>query len=150
MDDDIPVELGDEYRLIANVAQEMIEGFRENTMERVDVARSASPFMKIASLIKDKFFRDEKEARVVAMRLKRGGGEDASHEVHVRHIRGNAVPYIKLFEKRLFGKHSPIEAIIIGPHPDRERRREALSMVLEAKGLTQIAVVQSEVPYLGG
>ena len=83
------------------------------------------------------------------MRLKVASQEYVPPEVFIRHQNSRPVPFIKLFEGRLFGENGPIESIIIGPHPDKEHRKEALSIFLDAKGLRGIDIIESEVPYLG-
>lgn len=143
-----PLELTNEYALIGKVAQEMIVGILNDSLGGIDIERSAQAFMKVASVIKDNFFENEREARVVLLRLKTVMGEYVPPSVFIRHHQSRAVPYIKLFEKRLLGEQSPIESIIIGPHPDRDRREEALRLFLDARGLATIELFQSDVPYL--
>lgn len=150
VDGSIPKQLSAEYSDIGKVAQEMIVGIANGNLEEVDIGGSASPFMKVASIIKDDYFTSENEARLVYMRFKDHSSEEGQPEVLIRHQRGRAIPYIKLFADVLLGSKSPVEAIIIGPHPDRVHRKEALSIYLEARGLQHIEIVQSEVPYIGG
>ena len=148
--DVVPAELSNEYRIIGEVAQEMIEGLLAERFDEARIEKSGQAFMKVASLIKDAFFEGEREARIALLRLKVGIQAYTPKNVYIRHQQGRAIPYVKLFEGELTAEKSPIEAIIIGPHPDRERRLKALSLYLEAKGLTDIKVIQSNVPYLGG
>ena len=106
--------------------------------------------MKVASIIKDGYFRSENEARLVYMRFKKRGDDVFYPDIQIRHRESTSIPYIRLFEGSFLGDRSPLESIIIGPHPDRDRRREALMIYLEGRGLGHIEVLQSEVPYLGG
>lgn len=145
----VPPELSSEYDAIGKLAQEMIEAILHERLEQVDVTKGGQAFMSVASRIKDAFFEEEQEARIVLLRLKEPVGGYVPPEVFMRHTKGGAVPYVKLFEGRLLADTNPIEAIVTGPHSDRERRVEALSLYLEAKGLKEISVVQSNVPYLG-
>ena len=146
----IPAELKGDYEIIGDVSQKMVEALLNGSLQELDVSASAASFMRIASVIKDAFFEDENEARLVAMRLNAGVDKYVPPKVFVRHGNQRAVPYIKLFESRLLGDGCPIASIIIGPHPDRERRKEALELFLDSRGLGRIQVFQSEVPYLGG
>ena len=149
-DDAVPPELKKDYDEVGKMAQAMVSCLLNNTLDSLNVAQAAWPFMRIASVIKDGYFKSEKEARLVAIRYKKTVEGNSPPAIHVRHSEGGAVPYIKLFEDILFGENCPVEAIIIGPHPQREKRRDVVSLALEARGLTSIDVIQSEVPYLGG
>lgn len=146
----VPEILKDDYETIGKVSQEMIEALLNDNLNNLDVSKSAASFMRIASVIKDAFFEGEKEARLVSLRLKAPGEKYIPPQIFVRHSDHRAMPYIKFFEGRLLGDQCPIESITIGPHPDRERRREALLLFLQANGLERIGVFESEVPYLGG
>jgi hypothetical protein len=66
--------------------------------------------------------------------------------IRSRLYQGTSVPYVELFEtvQRL-----PIERIIVGPHKDKEERVESLKIYLKGKGLSDIKVDCSEIPYIG-
>jgi hypothetical protein len=127
----------------------MIAAIVKGELEKVDAMPSANAFWRISSMLKDEYFRDEQEARVVAMVLKDGRAGNPRHKIYVRHSDGLSVPYIKLFEESLLKEMCPIEAIIIGPHPENPRRKRALQSYLQNANLGSIEVVQSDVPYVG-
>jgi hypothetical protein len=60
------------------------------------------------------------------------------------------VPYINLFNEitSKSGKQLPIQHVIVGPHPDRERRKMAVEELLRQNG-TQADVLLSAIPYVG-
>ena len=149
LEDDTPKALRDDFEIFGTVAQQMVVGRLAENFDHVEIDKAAQPFMRLASVIKDEYFKNEGEARLVAMRYRAEVGGRVSPKICVRQSASGAIPYIKLFEGRLFGKNCPIEAIIIGPHPNRERRAEALSILLESRGWAAIKVIPSEVPYLG-
>ncbi len=149
-DGKVPAELEADYSVIGKLSQEMIVGILKSELEKIDINASAPAFMRIASVIKDAYFEGERESRLVSLRLNKPLGDYTPPEVFIRHQGSRAVPYIKLFEGSILGEQSPIEAVIIGPHPDRGRREEALSTYLSARGLENIKIFHSEVPYLGG
>ena len=146
--DDVPPELKSDYEAIGKVAQEMILGILTNSLDKINLDPSAKAFMRVASVIKNRFFKDEKEARLVSMRLRVAYEGYTAPNVFIRHQQSRPVPYIKLFENVLLGEKSPIEGIIVGPHSEKSRRVEALSLFLEARGLSRINIYQSDVPYL--
>jgi hypothetical protein len=143
------VALKEDYATIADVAKQMVEGSVKNDMRGVDVGRSAAPFSRVSSLLEDAYFRDEAEARIMLLRPHVKLDEADMHELKVRHRNGVTIPYIELFHETLFGDNSPIEAILIGPHSERERRRSGLEIYLKGHGLQSIEVIDSEVPYIG-
>jgi len=142
-------ELKKQYQVIASVAKEMIAALVKNELEQVDVFRSADPFWRVSSMLKDQYFKDEQEARLVALVLKQGRPGNPRHKIHVRHNDGLSIPFIKLFEGILLGERCPIEAIIIGPHTEKSRRERALRSYLHGMNLGFIEVIQSNVPYIG-
>ena len=63
--------------------------------------------------------------------------------------RGLAVPYIDLFENISIssGKRLPITRIIVGPHPEKDKRRKAVEILLQQHGI-EAPVSVSAIPYL--
>jgi hypothetical protein len=137
-----------DYETLATVAQSMIEGMAKDDFSNVDIAKSADPFWRISSMLKDEYFRDEAEARIVGLLMNAGRPGNRQHTIHVRHRDGVSIPYIKLFEHSLLDENCPIETIIIGPHPERVRRYRALATFLRHAKLSFIEVVESDVPYI--
>ncbi|MDD4957648.1 MAG: DUF2971 domain-containing protein [Candidatus Omnitrophica bacterium] len=67
-------------------------------------------------------------------------------KIHSRDRIGTSVPYVKLFEGE---KSLPIEKIVVGPHRDKNKRVESLKVYLRSKGLNNIEVQASDIPYIG-
>jgi Protein of unknown function (DUF2971) len=63
---------------------------------------------------------------------------------------GTTVPYINLFEgiTGSLGKHLPIKRIIVGPHPEKEKRKLAVEKLLSQHNI-EADVSVSEIPFLG-
>jgi DUF2971 family protein len=63
---------------------------------------------------------------------------------------GIAVPYLNLFEDGVstLGRRLPIKRIIVGPHPEKEKRKSAVESLLNQNNV-QAQVTVSEIPYLG-
>jgi hypothetical protein len=65
---------------------------------------------------------------------------------------GCPIPYIELLAPPPGGSTRellPIRRIIVGPHRDKEQRREAVQLVIDEIGI-QTEVTISEIPYIGG
>jgi len=67
-------------------------------------------------------------------------------KIQNRWCKGTSVPYVELFETipRL-----PRERIVVGPHKDKEKRIESLTIYLKSKGLQDIKVDCSVISYIG-
>jgi len=63
---------------------------------------------------------------------------------------GTAIPYLNLFEgiTSFSGKRLPIKRIIIGPHPEKEKRKFAVKKLLSQYNI-EADVSVSAIPYLG-
>ena len=57
--------------------------------------------------------------------------------VDFRNGNGISVPYIKLFGPQSSGKtiHLPISRVIVGPHPDKLKRQQAVALLLKQHGV---------------
>jgi hypothetical protein len=120
-----------------------------DNLENVDFGKSLAPFLSLICSSKDPFFAPEKEARVTIFHpLKVDNIPTVPHEVNIRHAGAVPVPYLKILEGLLLSEDCPIDRIVIGPHPDAERRRIALTSFLRSKKLGSIEVAQSTVPYI--
>lgn len=107
---------------------------------------------------KHRGFREEAEIRIVALRsvpkvrdLEVTDGElRPQREVAFRSKAGILIPYIKLFGRNELGSdaHLPIRKIIVGPHPEKTKRRAAVERLLRENGI-DAAVTESSIPYLG-
>lgn len=115
------------------------------------------PIMCLATRHKHRGFREEREVRISLLEL---GVTDiaTAHEqgdkrlakpvsYHVRN--GMLVPYVALFERPDGVKASlPIEKIVVGPHPDKVKRKRSIEILLAQNNITAPVVV-SDIPYIG-
>lgn len=103
-------------------------------------------------------FREECEVRLAAVRLPkrllkevRGMGEQGPPNKPVLFFprSGVLVPYISFFdnipdeERKL-----PIKGIVVGPHPEKQKRQRAVQMLLEEIEI-DVPVTVSDIPFLG-
>ncbi|MGD0191496.1 MAG: hypothetical protein ABSD74_12215 [Rhizomicrobium sp.] len=147
---EVPAGLKDAYGEVCNSATEMADyEVSQHRTVAPDYAVAGGAFMHIVSRTKDAFFKREAEARIVVFRSRVEQTGFRWHPFFIRHAAALPIPYIKLFEDQLFGEHLPIERIIIGPHPERERRQFVLREFLRQKKLLdKIQIAVSEVPYV--
>lgn len=116
------------------------------------------PILSQAVRHKHRGFSEEQEVRVAAVRLTRKLLEsaDGAHgnvpphkTVSFYPRKGVLVPYIAFFDAIPDDQRKlPIQEIIVGPHPDKLKRKKAIEMRLEELGLN-VPVRVSEIPYLG-
>lgn len=116
------------------------------------------PTAILACCHKHRGFREEAEVRIVAApwnaevreENRKHGNSLPVKRVHFATKNGVHVPYIKLFGQQSNGNASklPITKVIVGPHPDRLKRRKAVELLLEQYG-TEAEVTVSDIPYLG-
>lgn len=146
---EIPDLLRTQYDTVGQFAQIISEeNMRGTALSKTDFGPMAGPLLEIMCLLKDDYFRLEKEARLVVLRRQSPLGLEKFHDLHIRHAGGVSVPYVKLFEGNLFGENCPLERIIIGPHADNTRRVVALRTYLKAQALNHIEITVSSVPYV--
>jgi hypothetical protein len=101
-------------------------------------------------------FAEENEVRIVAIPANKQILEEARrHNLPVSEIprhaylrHGTTVPCIRLFEGDGSYAHKPlpIKRVIVGPHPEKERRQRAVEILLRQLGI-DIPVSISEIPY---
>jgi len=138
-----------EYEQIGKYAQTIFESrIKARAPGDSEITGLTIPFVKIISLLKDDYFSNEAEARIVAFRPQKKIEDHARHAVAYRQTDGFGIPYIKIFDGSLLGEHCPIERIIIGPHSDNKRRRLAVETFLKIEGLEKIEVTTSQVPFI--
>jgi hypothetical protein len=113
-----------------------------------NVSAAIPVFCRIISLLKDAYFEQENEARIVVMRP-HAEIQNQIDKVYIRERNSQLIPYIKLFEGMLLNEAGVIEKIIVGPHENNLRRVAALQTFLRANGLDHIEIAVSNVPYLG-
>lgn len=147
--DELRKKYAPELKVFSDIAVEFVEEMLLKRPRVTDLYGAALPFQKITGALKDGFFSREEEARITVWRLVPRETSLPYYHVEIRHRDGLSFPYIKLFSERLFSPMNPIEAIIIGPHPERELREVALKTYLRSAGLNEIDVRSSNAPYMG-
>lgn len=115
------------------------------------------PITSLSCRYKHRGFAEEAEVRIVAIptsneiyKLARQHDPLPRKEINFRPDNGVLVPYIKLFgheQGHDLGK-LPIMRIIVGPHPDKERRQKAVMLLLDRYGI-EAEVIISGIPYRG-
>lgn len=109
------------------------------------------PLVEMAIRHKHLGFKEEREVRIIAVpRKPKFASKIANPKALVDYSfylrKGGLIPHLKLFE----GEELPIKRIIIGPHPDQNKRLEAVRGLLIQRGLDgNIKVVKSDIPYIG-
>jgi hypothetical protein len=115
------------------------------TMDISDLAGSKPideyflPFIEYAPFLKEPHFREECEYRLVATCFRASTGV-ATKDQKYKPIKfkarsdGSLTPYIELFQG--FKERLPIHSIIIGPHPNQQGQKEAVELLLEARGIS--------------
>jgi hypothetical protein len=103
-------------------------------------------------------FREESEVRIVAVpanaellkESQKAGDNKLKKPIQFASRNGILVPYIALFE-RLSNNHAaklPIIKVIVGPHPEKRKRQQAVELLLDQFGI-RAEVSVSGIPYLG-
>lgn len=117
-----------------------------------------NPITTLSCTHKHRGFNEEDEIRIVAIptdnrflgEMKKIGHAQPKKRIQYRAKNGVLIPYIALFEQepnKDFIK-LPIKKIIVGPHPDKLRRKEAIESLLEQRDI-KAEVTVSDIPYLG-
>jgi hypothetical protein len=144
-----PPTLRAQYAVLESVASKIVENMClgiDLQELKLEVESIFIPFVRIVPFIKDSCFEHEREGRVVFYRHKVVPSGRRNNILSIAARGAFGVPYVSLFEGQLLGPDSPIERIIIGPHPECVRRKVALESYLTSKGF-QIEVSESELPY---
>lgn len=101
------------------------------------------------AFLKHKGFEEEKEYRFCVMPSSKGVPCDSSRaikKIETRNSGGTLVSYIRLFER---SGNLSIKGICVGPHHEKESRRESIKTYLGSIGLDKVEVFSSEIPYIG-
>jgi hypothetical protein len=116
------------------------------------------PITALSCLHKHSGFREENEVRIVSIPSNELLFEESKHIGDVRPSKpimsiarnGVLVPYIQLFGNSIDGKQRklPICRVIVGPHPNKLKRQNAVEVLLQQHGI-DAPVVASDIPYLG-
>jgi len=153
-DDKIRGELGDDFDAIANsISRFLLSDGSADALEPIYYA-----LVKCASRYKHWGFHEEKEVRIVVIPHSKQVLQFTKPEWRATHERplgyfpraGTPVPFINLFEgiTHLPDKPLPITRIIVGPHPEKDKRKHAVERLLSRYGLP-IPVSASQIPFLG-
>lgn len=115
------------------------------------------PVVSLATRYKHAGFHEEQEVRIVvlpstiedtAVARRRGDGPQRK-QLHFTAQGGLPIPRISLFNRPGTEKVAlPIKKVVVGPHPDKMRRKKAVEMLVAENGL-DAAVVASGIPFIG-
>jgi len=115
------------------------------------------PVISLSTRHKHRGFREESEVRIAVVtpndetirEARKAGNNRLKKPVYFTPRGGVLVPHIALFE-RPAGEAAtlPIRKIIVGPHPEKLKRKEAIEMLLDQLKI-EAKVVASDIPYLG-
>lgn len=119
--------------------------YKIRTSEGVDteqaneaVAWFCSEIAKLAPLFKNEGFHEEAEWRVIV--------ESPNQQTKFRAGKSFLVPYIEIdFLKAQ--ENYPLEKIIVGPGSNQQRNEESVKVLLKEKGLGEVEIECSEIPY---
>lgn len=114
------------------------------------------PVTMLSTLYKHWGFSEEQEVRVVAIPLhpeavevSKSQSSDKKQKVaQFLPKEGLLVPYIEMFRRNSGDRKLPIKRVIVGPHPDKEKRVASAKGLLEAQGY-DVPVIASDIPYIG-
>jgi hypothetical protein len=116
-----------------------------------------APMMSLSTRHKHAGFREEREIRIAAITLQAKDIDNARKAGDNRQIKpisfaprgGVLSPYIALFD--FLSKENgilPIKQIVVGPHPEKLKRKIAIEIMLDQIGINADVVV-SQIPYIG-
>ncbi len=115
------------------------------------------PVISLATRHKHRGFREESEVRISAMipndetikEARKAADYLPKKPVYFTPRGGVLVPHIALFERPDGGAaRLPIKKIIVGPHPEKMKRKKSIEMLLGQLEI-EAKVVASDIPYLG-
>ncbi|MBI5922080.1 MAG: DUF2971 domain-containing protein [Betaproteobacteria bacterium] len=148
----LPETLEDEHKVQDAIRQFVVSGARE-LLEQM-----YQPLVQLSIRSKHRGFQEESEVRIAALRSvprvwreeKRDGEARPQKELFFRPRSGLLIPYVKLFGTSNLGRNAvlPIRKVIVGPHPDKTKRRESVERLLQQHGIAA-DVIESSIPYLG-
>jgi len=152
-DEEMHDEFGDHIDAIQKSWEQVLQ-----TGDHGVLGKTYSPFFACACRYKHRGFGEEREFRIVTIptprqvvQIANAKGETLLPEKPVSHFsrNGAAVPYLNLFEDITVSarKRLPIKRIIVGPHPEKEKRKTSVESLLKQHEI-QAEVSVSEIPYL--
>jgi len=141
------------------VKKSIFEFFTTNEKDKLDPIYDKISYL--SCIYKHWGFHEERELRMVLIRThktvlekERKLGENSRPQKTVKYIQRNGclVPYICLFD---FGDMAnsgptglPIKRVIVGPHPDKEKRKKSVESLLNQYEI-DAEVSMSTIPYIG-
>jgi len=144
-------DLAPELECLAKHVEQHIAQLKIGQEPVLDSSTAYPAFVKCISRYKHRGFKEENEVRVVAIpaptkkravNLFRSARPEKA--VKFREKSGGLAPYIDLFDG--LSRELPIDRIIIGPHREKEKRAQAMRIMLRN---TNIQVSISDIPYIG-
>ena len=149
----------EEFRESESVITSFFSSFLESDRYPNDLEKIYPALTQCACRYKHRGFSEEKEVRVVAIpnnkevcEYARAVGMIVNEMPRGHFMRSGAlVPIIDVLKGVTFipTKCLPIKRIIVGPHPNKEKRRRAVEMLLDQYGIKKADVLVSDIPYLG-
>ena len=148
------------YSNLLNYSNSIIKSCKErrSSLDSYAIEKMYHSLVECVCRYKHGGFKEEKEVRIVAIPLNREAiqsennkGKHAEGKPKKQFLRsGNIIPYIDLFEgiTGLPDKRLPIQRIIVGPHPEKLKRKKAIEILLEQEGI-DAEVMVSGIPFLG-
>lgn len=145
--------------IVSESAEDLVfEGDEEKFQEKAMVL--FEPILALATRHKHGGFSEEKEVRMTMIPVTedevlekdlRESETKIKKGIQYRIRNGMLVPFINLFENTSTDADIdglPITKIIIGPHPDREKRKKSIESMLKQLNINADVFI-SEIPYLG-
>ena len=156
MSDDSP--LAEEIQEAEATLRASIVAFMKNKRPE-DLEPTYGAVTTLSCLYKHWGFHEEREVRVIAIPPEATVIEAArAAKIHkqARPLKtlirdGCPVPYLTLFASEASNANRqlvPIKRIIVGPHKEKEQRKQAVELLLSSNGL-RATVSTSEIPYVG-
>lgn len=151
-------EICDEFRTHIDAIQKNWEKtFR--TLKAIDLGNTYNAFVACACRYKHWGFSEENEFRIVVVptpleviQIAKQQGNSTLPQKPVSYFprNGTRVPYLNLFEgiTGASAKRLPIKRVIVGPHPEKEKRKLDVERLLSQNSI-QAEVLVSGIPYLG-
>lgn len=127
------------------------------TQNHKELAEIYAPITSLSCLTKHWGFHEEREVRIVALvgkdefvkEARKLGETRPDKFVHHVSRAGELVPCINLFEGLALNQHNrlPIKSIIVGPHPDKWKRKQSIELLLKQHGI-KADVTVSDISYI--
>lgn len=154
-------EIPEEFLIDENTIKESIRIFLHKAGDDPNIlANTYSPFCRNTCRYKHWGFEEEQEIRIITIPISQNVRDfeipdkpsiilPPEKPIKFFTRGGTAVPYIELFKDITIPKTRvlPIKRIIVGPHPDKEKRKRAIELLLLENHITAKVSV-SDIPYI--